>query len=30
MATTREGASLERDAIGLPEVLFQSITHMAP
>src|SRR6185503_6346597 len=29
MATT--GApSLERDAIGLPEVLFQSITHMAP
>ena len=22
--------SLERDAIGLPEVLFQSITHMAP
>ena len=27
-----EGAapSLERDAIGLPEVLFQSITHMAP
>jgi len=30
MATTRSGASLERDAIGLPEVLFQSITHMAP
>lgn len=30
MATTGEGASLERDAIGLPEVLFQSITHMAP
>lgn len=30
MATTRDGASLERDAIGLPEVLFQSITHMAP
>jgi amino acid transporter len=30
MATTQEGASLERDAIGLPEVLFQSITHMAP
>ena len=27
-----EGASpsLERDAIGLPEVLFQSVTHMAP
>jgi amino acid transporter len=24
------GASLERDAIGLTEVLFQSITHMAP
>ena len=23
-------SSLERDAIGLPEVLFQSITHMAP
>jgi amino acid transporter len=23
-------ASLERDAIGLPEVLFQSVTHMAP
>ena len=22
--------SLERNAIGLPEVLFQSITHMAP
>jgi hypothetical protein len=22
--------SLERDAIGLPEVLFQCITHMAP
>jgi amino acid transporter len=30
MATTRDGASLERNAIGLPEVLFQSITHMAP
>jgi amino acid transporter len=30
MATTRDGSSLERDAIGLPEVLFQSITHMAP
>src|SRR6185503_6563316 len=27
---TSGGASLERDAIGLPEVLFQSITHMAP
>jgi amino acid transporter len=29
---SRQGAapSLERDAIGLPEVLFQSITHMAP
>ena len=23
-------SSLKRDAIGLPEVLFQSITHMAP
>ena len=30
MATTGEAGSLERDAIGLPEVLFQSITHMAP
>jgi amino acid transporter len=26
----RGSTSLERDAIGLPEVLFQSITHMAP
>ena len=25
-----QGTSLERNAIGLPEVLFQSITHMAP
>src|SRR5438552_1044571 len=24
------GSALKRDAIGLPEVLFQSITHMAP
>lgn len=30
MAMSGERASLERDAIGLPEVLFQSITHMAP
>ena len=30
MATTSDGASLERDAIGLTEVLFQSITFMAP
>jgi len=30
MATSGEAGSLERDAIGLPEVLFQSITHMAP
>ncbi|MGH7702921.1 MAG: amino acid permease, partial [Gemmatimonadales bacterium] len=30
MATTSVEASLERDAVGLPEVLFQSITHMAP
>ena len=30
MATTGEAGGLERDAIGLPEVLFQSITHMAP
>lgn len=30
MATSGEQARLERDAIGLPEVLFQSITHMAP
>jgi amino acid transporter len=27
---TSQGAGLERDAIGLTEVLFQSITHMAP
>jgi hypothetical protein len=25
-----EGVGLKRNAIGLPEVLFQSITHMAP
>ncbi|HEY2597402.1 MAG TPA: APC family permease [Candidatus Dormibacteraeota bacterium] len=32
MATTAQpaGAGLQRDAIGLPQVLFQSITHMAP
>ncbi len=30
MAATSGAASLERDAIGLPGVLFQSITHMAP
>ena len=30
MATPGGPASLERNAIGLPEVLFQSITHMAP
>ena len=30
MATTATGGSLEQNAIGLPEVLFQSITHMAP
>src|SRR5918994_3913802 len=30
MAMSGELARLERDAIGLPEVLFQSITHMAP
>jgi amino acid transporter len=31
MSTTAEARpTLERDAIGLPEVLFQSITHMAP
>jgi len=30
MATAAGGASLEQNAIGLPEVLFQSITHMAP
>ena len=28
--TEDRAPSLERDAIGLPEVLFQSITHMAP
>jgi len=30
MATSTQGQSLERNAIGLTEVLFQSITHMAP
>jgi amino acid transporter len=30
VASPNAGASLERDAIGLTEVLFQSITHMAP
>jgi amino acid transporter len=32
MATRAQqaGAGLQRDAIGLPQVLFQSITHMAP
>ena len=30
MASSTGGASLERNAIGLTEVLFQSITHMAP
>ena len=30
MASSAGGQSLERDAIGLTEVLFQSITHMAP
>ena len=30
MASSGGTASLERDAIGLPGVLFQSITHMAP
>jgi amino acid transporter len=30
MADTTSGAGLRRDAIGLREVLFQSITHMAP
>ncbi len=30
MAATSTGASLEQNAIGLPEVLFQSITFMAP
>ena len=29
-ATSNTATTLERDAIGLPEVLFQSITHMAP
>jgi amino acid transporter len=29
-AEARASGSLARDAIGLPEVLFQSITHMAP
>src|SRR5690242_10256314 len=30
MATAGSNASLARDAIGLREVLFQSVTHMAP
>jgi amino acid transporter len=30
MADATSGAGLRRDAIGLREVLFQSITHMAP
>jgi amino acid transporter len=30
VASSTGGASLERNAIGLTEVLFQSITHMAP
>jgi amino acid transporter len=30
VASTTTGTSLERNAIGLTEVLFQSITHMAP
>ena len=30
MSETGAATSLERNAIGLPEVLFQSITHMAP
>src|SRR2546430_10963683 len=30
MATTTPDTTLARDAIGLREVLFQSITHMAP
>jgi amino acid transporter len=30
MAAPSAATSLERNAIGLPEVLFQSITHMAP
>ena len=29
-APAERGTALRRDAIGLPEVLFQSITHMAP
>src|SRR5256885_12546535 len=30
MATSVEGHRLERNAVGLVPVLFQSITHMAP
>jgi amino acid transporter len=30
MAAVPQAGQLERNAIGLPEVLFQSITHMAP
>lgn len=30
MASSSGGATLERNAVGLTEVLFQSITHMAP
>ncbi len=30
MATVRESPTLAREAIGLREVLFQSVTHMAP
>lgn len=30
MASSTGGATLERNAVGLTEVLFQSITHMAP
>ena len=30
MASTTDSRGLERNAIGLTEVLFQSITHMAP
>jgi amino acid transporter len=30
VASTTAESGLERDAIGLPELLFQSITHMAP
>lgn len=30
MATTPSRDSLRRDSIGLPQVLFQSVTHMAP